>query len=51
MKYLVPLLLLFTACGDGNNDSVFTGFSGVILGIFLFILIVVGIRMALKRSK
>jgi hypothetical protein len=39
--YLVPLLLLLSSCGDdGNNDTVLTGFSGVIiLGLVAWIVV------------
>lgn len=42
MIYLLPALLFLTACGengDGNSDTILTGFSGVLIfGIVVYII-------------
>jgi hypothetical protein len=36
--YLVPLMLLLSSCGNGN-DTVLTGFSGVLIfGIIVYVI-------------
>ena len=51
VKILIPgLLLLFAACGNeenGNEDTLLTGFSGVVI---LAIVIWIVVRMAKKRG-
>ena len=45
--YLVPLLLLSSCGNDGNNDTVLTGLSGVII----FGLIAVVVLHFLRKKK
>ena len=51
VQVLIPaVLLFFAACGNddnGNQDTLFTGFSGVII---LALVIWMVVRMAKKRS-
>lgn len=47
--YLIPLLMLFAACGDGegNDDTLLTGFSGFVI---LIIVIWAIVHFAKKRG-